>query len=196
MIIKGEYRLKYLAVSHRWEDSVHPDCDDVQLQQLQAYLQEHPNIEYVFYDYLCLPQGGRAYRTPEENLEFYSMLSNMALLYLGADVLILQDTEYNVRFWTRFEAWLSMAMASPEGLKRAPERETRCSIKRIHGTGLHIEEELKNEYATGTAPEALEILQGEKIKITNQGDKGVQLAKATEIDALSRRCAKGLLNEL
>ena len=41
------------------------------------------------------------------------------MLYLGTTVLILYDLSYASRFWTQFEAWLSMQFATPNGLKSA-----------------------------------------------------------------------------
>lgn len=58
-----------------------------QLRAVQAYLARHPGVEYVWYDYWCMPQG--AARTPAERIEFDWMLSNVSLLFLGMRVLIL-----------------------------------------------------------------------------------------------------------
>ena len=41
------------------------------------------------------------------------------MLYLGTQVLILLDLSYVSRFWTQFEAWLSMQFATPNGLRSA-----------------------------------------------------------------------------
>ena len=45
------------------------------------------------------------------------MLKNVNLLYLGCTVLLIVDLSYLSRFWTQFEAWLSMRHASWEGLQ-------------------------------------------------------------------------------
>ncbi len=92
---------RYLAVSHRWETAKSPDAAGRQIRAIQKYLRAHPDIEYVWYDYWCLPQrppeGGQ--RTPMEQKQFDEGLSHANLLYLGCRVLILLDTSYISRFW-------------------------------------------------------------------------------------------------
>ena len=72
-------------------------------------------------------------RTPAQKALFGVQLPNINILFLGASVLILLDYEYLSRFWTQFEAWLSMQMATETGLVSAPERKRRCSIVCVHG---------------------------------------------------------------
>ncbi len=55
-------------------------------------------------------------RTEMELREFRLMLSNCNLLYVGLKVLILSDNQYNGRFWTLYESYLSMQFPTPEGL--------------------------------------------------------------------------------
>ena len=57
------------------------------------------------------PQGKR---TPAESAAFKHMLANVNLLYLGCYVLVLLDLSYMSRFWTQFEAWLSLQAISPD----------------------------------------------------------------------------------
>ena len=56
-------------------------------------------------------------RTVTEQSDFDWMLSMVNLVYLGASVLILLNKDYMERFWTSVEAWLSMQVAMPEGLR-------------------------------------------------------------------------------
>jgi hypothetical protein len=44
-----------LFVSHRWEEPGRPDVDGVQLEAIQAYLEEHPEIKWVWFDYSSMP---------------------------------------------------------------------------------------------------------------------------------------------
>jgi hypothetical protein len=55
--VAGGLHDSILAVSHRWEHPAAPDTKGVQLEALRAYLKEHPNIKWVFFDYSSLPQG-------------------------------------------------------------------------------------------------------------------------------------------
>ena len=120
---------EYCVVSHRWESPTEPDTQGEQLKAIKAYLIRNPSIKYLWCDFYCMPQGTR---TPPEKLEFDAMLPHVNLLYLGLSVLLLVDLSYLSRFWTQFEAWLSMMSASPEGLVPTPASERRCSIVCLH----------------------------------------------------------------
>ena len=50
------------------------------------------------------------------------------LLYLGMRVLVLADISYLSRFWTQFEAWLSMQAAGPDGLQPARAERRRSTF--------------------------------------------------------------------
>jgi hypothetical protein len=110
---RGAYAQRYLAVSHRWFARDAPDKDGLQLAEIRIYLEAHPEVQWVWYDYWCMPQGDR---TPAQKVAFNYMLQNVNYLYLGCSVLILLDLSYLSRFWTQFEAWLSFQVPSPDGL--------------------------------------------------------------------------------
>ena len=77
------------------------------LAAVQAHLREHPEVQWVWYDYWCMPQKNSKDeddRTPVEKAEFVSMLSCIADLYLTTRVLIILDNTYIGRFWTMTEA--------------------------------------------------------------------------------------------
>ena len=86
-----------------------------------------------------MPQGTR---TAAEKVMFDWMLANVNLLYVGLNVLILLDLSTLSRFWTQFEAWLSMQMATVRGLEPAPEAARRCEIIPIHNTNDAIKQQL------------------------------------------------------
>ena len=102
---RGEGIIKsILFVSHRWEEKESPDIQGAQLKALQEYLWDHPEAEYIWFDYSCMPQwhagkDGKNGRTPAEDREFEHMLGAIADLYLTARVLILLDGSYASRFW-------------------------------------------------------------------------------------------------
>ena len=50
------------------------------------------------------------------------MLTNINFLYLGLRVFIICDRTYLGRFWTQFEAWLSMQMAQSSSGRSAARR--------------------------------------------------------------------------
>merc|ERR1712187_619153 len=109
----GRLRDTVLAVSHRWESPTFPDPSGTQLAVMKERLAADSKIEFVWIDFSCMPQGKR---TKNEEKEFDSMLPNINLIYLASQVLIIMDSSYFSRFWTFFEAWLSMQMVEPCGL--------------------------------------------------------------------------------
>ena len=48
---RGEYRDKYCVVSHAWETPRSPDSVGAQLKATKAYLHEHPEVEWLWYDF-------------------------------------------------------------------------------------------------------------------------------------------------
>jgi hypothetical protein len=124
--IKGAYK-NILVVSHRWETPTDPDPDGVQALAVQDYLKAHPEIDAVWFDFCSMPQGRD--KTPSESAEFKEMLPNINLLYLTCSVLILMDRSYMNRFWTQFEAYLSMRAITSDGLTNALDPQARVTIK-------------------------------------------------------------------
>ena len=79
------------------------------------------------------------------------MLRNINLLYLGCSVLLLADRSYLSRFWTQFEAWLSMQSATASGLVSAPDDEQRYTIACVHGAPQALKDSLVEEWSDCTA---------------------------------------------
>ena len=137
---QGKGRIQnVLFVSHRWEDSATPDETGAQLAALKAHLVAHPEVQYIWFDYSCMPQrselahrSGTDDRTPAEKAEFDLMLSAIADLYLTAKVLILLDTMYRTRFWTTMEGWCAMQQVTSEGVRPARQGEARVSVSCIN----------------------------------------------------------------
>ena len=117
-----------------------------------------------------MPQDGRSAaekkansrpdtRSPAEKALFLHMLKNVNLLYLGCSVLCLIDISYLSRFWTQFEAWLSMQAADSTGLHPAPKGRQRHTFKCIHNaTAGNEDEKLRQMWATRKPAEAKEPL--------------------------------------
>jgi hypothetical protein len=124
--ISGAYK-NILVVSHRWETPTNPDPTGAQALAVQAYLKEHPEIDAVWFDFSSMPQGRN--KTLSESAEFKEMLPNINLLYLTCSVLILMDRSYMSRFWTQFEAYLSMRAITSDGLTNALDPKARVTIK-------------------------------------------------------------------
>jgi hypothetical protein len=52
----GGIMANILFVSHRWEEPHQPDVKGEQLKAIKAYLEKHPEIEWVWFDYSSMPQ--------------------------------------------------------------------------------------------------------------------------------------------
>jgi len=175
----GAYREKFLGISHRWERPDEPDTEGTQLAAIKAYLDEHREVEYVWYDFPCMPQKPRS---DAEDAEFGEMLSNVNAIYLGMRVLILLDMSYMSRFWTQMEAWMSMQDASASGLTTASEEKLRYTIVPLHNASAKVTETLVDMWAGKSAHEAHGILARPDVLVTNQGDKDKQLPKILKLD--------------
>ena len=170
----GDYRENMLATSHRWEHPDEPDTKGKQLAALKRYLDDHPEIEYVWFDFPCMPQKPRS---PEDEDEFAEMLSNVNVIFLGMRVLVLLDISYMSRFWTQTEAWMSMQDASTSGLATAPEKKRRYTIVPLHNASAKLSETLIDMWTGKSAQEAHDILALPDVFVTNQSDKERQLPK-------------------
>ena len=168
-----------LFVSHRWESPTQPDVHGEQLKAIKEYLAKNPMIEWVWYDYSCMPQGQR---TIEEQAEFSLMLLAIADLYLSARVLLLVDNSYSSRFWTLFEAWSSMQQLTRTGLRNATDAESRCSIMTLHNASATVGEALVELLKRKSPEEVSEILAKPDIQLTNQKDKDAMIPKLKEMN--------------
>jgi hypothetical protein len=173
-----------LFVSHRWEVPAQPDVKGEQLKAIKAFLEAHPDIKWVWFDYSSMPQkvDGVDTRTPEDKAEFQLMLAAIADLYLTAHVLILLDGSSASRFWPLMEAWCSMQTVTSDGLRPAKEGECRYTIKCIHtATDKHDGEGLVDKVSTKKPHEMFDHLKHPDIDVTNKKDKDTILPKILEI---------------
>ena len=122
------------------------------------------------------------------------------MLYLGTQVLILLDLSYVSRFWTQFEAWLSMQFATPKGLRSAVgnTRNERHHIVPIQaaaqsGTFTNV---LIDQWATKTPQQAFEFLSKPDVTVTNQSDKDGQLPKIASLGETVQSAFKAVDTQL
>jgi hypothetical protein len=142
-VLRGEFADgRYCAVSHRWLNPQDPDrpegsSADVgeQLRKLQEHLSENPQIEWVWFDFSCMPQGQR---TSPEDAEFRTMITHVNLLYLGCHVLILLDLSYLSRFWTQVRD-ISQKPAPDVGLSVWPSPTAPTSHLLVHCASTQLE---------------------------------------------------------
>jgi hypothetical protein len=163
------------TVSHRWIDRDKPDPDGTQLKKIQAHLDSHPAIKYIWYDYSCMPMGSE--RTVDEVEDFRRMLMDVNGLFLGTSVLLLIDLSFLSRFWTQLEAWLSMQEPGPSGLSPASAEARRRTIAPIYNASDSIQNVVVEMWSGRTPEQAFNILSSPDVSVTNQADKEVQLPK-------------------
>ena len=180
----GLYEQEYLAVSHRWNSPEEPDENGEQLCLIKAHLKKNQHIKYVFYDFSCLPQEQM---TGLERLEFDNMLFSMNLIYLGCSVLVLMDRSTLCRFWTQFEAWLSMQSVGESGLEPASETRARYTICMQHGAPSTLVSALQEEWAKCSVPTACTKLQSPDVAATNLKDKEILIPRIVEFADEVRR---------
>ena len=182
---------EFCIVSHRWMDKEEPDSDGTQLKAIQQYLSDHKEVKYVWFDYCCMPQGAK---TPSEKVHFKWMLENINILYLGVNVLILVDLSYFSRFWTQYEAWLSMQTATEEGLRPATVDARRYKIVGIYNTNDSMTKGLEDIWANKNPAQAFETLSKPDVTVTNKSDKEDQLPKIWAIDGRVRDASNNTLS--
>ena len=186
-----------LFVSHRWEDSATPDETGAQLAALKAHLRAHPEVQYVWFDYACMPQRSSGCpqdkddRTPAEKAEFDLMLKAIADLYLTAKVLILLDKMYLTRFWTTMEGWCAMQQVTSEGVRPATEGEARHTVVCIHNATQNDKRDLL-EMSTKTPAEMSKFLASPDVAVTNKKDKETMLPIVGKTDEHVREMMSGL----
>ena len=198
----GGIMASILFVSHRWEVPAQPDVNGEQLKAIKEYLEAHPNIEWVWFDYSSMPQGDD--RTVMERAEFKLMLTAITDMYLTAHVLILLDGSSASRFWPLMEAWCSMQTVTSDGLRPAKEAERRYAIKCIHtATDKHDGSGLVDKVSTKTPDEMFDHPKKPDVDVTNKKDKETMLPKILEIDghviktfgaAVSEKVANSILD--
>ena len=98
-----------------------------QFRAVRAFLQDHKEVHFVWFDFGCLPQKLKATDgkvlnklNPAEEVYFKKTLSLINLLYVHGKVLVLLDAEYSTRFWCLYEAFL--ASHKFDGTSLVPEQ--------------------------------------------------------------------------
>ena len=185
--LRGAYAGSILVVSHRWESPGEPDELGVQLAAIQQFLADHPEVELVWYDYWCMPQGPN--KSALDKMEQKVMLPNINLLYLFGQVLVLLDISYVSRFWTSFESFLAMRKVTRDGLVTlsGSELQARMSIMCLHNANNAVGDFLKTMWKDKSVAQAYEILKRPDVCVTNQSDKDEQLPKLLALDDFSKR---------
>ena len=103
-------------------------------------------------------------------------------------MLILLERSYIGRFWTQFEAWLSMRLVTERGLSNVPRGgKLRCHITMLSEAPLTLKAALQKDWRYTTTEEAYETLKRSDVVVTNERDKNEQLPKIQELDGEARK---------
>merc|ERR1712061_410986 len=114
-----------------------------------------------------MAQERRGKLMPAEDAQFKRMVTNISCLYLGLEVLLLVDLPYHSRFWTLFEAWLSMQKPSTSGLTPAPLSKRRAHIRWVRDVDKAFVDE---RWATRTPELMYELLSSAEVVVSNKRD--------------------------
>jgi len=167
---------KTVTVSHRWYEQGNPfDPSGLKVKKLIEYLDEHTEIEDVWFDWACIPQGDR---TDEEQALFDRTLPVVNLLYLGTKVLRMIIRDYWERFWPQFEAYLAKQKIQKYGFE--PEKSQRCDTIFIEGDADTFKDDI-SFFDTCSYEEAVARLSGDGVAVTSKKDKDVCLTKLAEL---------------
>ena len=162
---------------------------------MQAHLRAHPDIQYVWYDYACIPQKLEGIgRTAAEETEFDLMLSAVADLYLTAKV-IAHSPRHHVPHAllddVTMEGWCSMQTATRTGVRPALEGEGRHTVCCIHNADDNDKRALLT-MSTKTADEITNFLGSPDVAVTNQKDKETMLPIVGKTDEHVREMMSGM----
>jgi hypothetical protein len=176
---------EFMTVSHRWQEFMDPDPKGDQLQEIKAHLAANPSVKFVWFDWSCIPQNKNGKRSPAEERMFRETLDNLFLLFLGALVLVVMDTQSIGRFWTVYEAWLSMQGIGPNGLEPLSDDMRRVHFAFTANTTEAHAELFRTHWGSATPSTLHRRLARDDIIVTSQRDKDQQLCILAE---LSDRC--------
>ena len=108
-------------------------------------------------------------------------MQQVAATCRGPCVRVLLDADGS-RFWTQFEAYLSLQNLSSDGFRQANEDERRYTAKNLHGCTEQMLHEFIKQCTTWRTPQqALAHLRLPECKVTNMKDKEEQLEKLADV---------------
>ena len=98
----------------------------------------------------------------------------------------------NYRFWTQFEAWLSLQAVTEQGLAPAEEDERRCAVEPTWNATVADGRRVMQMWQNKTPEEAHDLLSLPDVTVTNAKDKGVQLKKLVALNEEVIACLEAL----
>ena len=147
------------------------------------FLDLYPEIEHVWYDHACLPPSDDA----DADADAVGRMRRCACLpFLCGSCLLLVDGGYCARFWTQYEAWLSLQKASAAGIVDARTRE-RCHVRLLHEEPEFMATLLIEMWKLKPAGQAGVVLRSPLVPAARAADKEEQLGELARLDEWLRR---------
>ena len=189
-----------LAVSYTWESHGVPDSEGARLRAVALYLQEHPEIHSVWFDFMCLPQNTNQpdkktgdmpevpypvdyTRNEFEEAYFDFILKNAVnILYLSASVLSIVNAHYLQRFWPQFEYYLGTRDVCKGGFRPSKRRSVVRCIESQEGTDDATALQLQAKWHELSAGQAKQKLTKRDVAAANNSDKEIMAGKLEELE--------------
>ena len=174
-----------LTISYSWQGKDDPDSTNDRLGAVAAHLEEHPDIDLVWWDYPCLPQKtARLTKTEMENRYFTDILrQHVNIIYLSTPVLSIVNSIYAQRFWPQFEFFLATRVVSRDGFQHSGVRSFVRGIQSLRGVSSDGDPgNLRAKWQSLSTGEAVDILNQSDVTVTNQSDKVTLLGKLPRLE--------------
>ena len=216
-VLGGALRNKHkvLAISYPWQGFGDPDSTNDRLDTVVAYLEEErPDIEYVWWDFLCVPQTTNipdnttgkvehpyptTYQKNDFDKLYFKMMINQGgvnLIYLGAYVLSIANALYIQRFWTQFEFYLGTRCVTGSAFGATRARLVVRCIQSLKDSTAEQASALFAKWGNKTTAEAKDVLAKKDVTVTNQSDKDNLLDKLPKLEALYAKLFLALPEEV
>jgi hypothetical protein len=216
-VLRGALREKYkvLAISYPWQGFGDADSTGERMATAASFLEEHQEFEYVWWDFLCVPQNtnmpdGEG-NLPEESIRYptdyrktnferlycEAMINQggVSLIYLGASVLSIANASYLHRFWTQYEYMLATRSVTQDGFTSSCARSYVSCIQSMKNSTAEQEEALRAKWdELGTAA-AQEVFGAHDTSVTNKKDKKILVKSLPKLEKLMIEVFKSLESE-
>ena len=217
-VLRGALREKYkvLAISYPWQGFGDADSTGERMATAASFLEEHQEFEYVWWDFLCVPQNtnmpdGEG-NLPEESIRYptdyrktnferlycEAMINQggVSLIYLGASVLSIANASYLHRFWTQYEYMLATRSVTQDGFTSSCARSYVSCIQSMKNSTAEQEEALRAKWSNLNTTEAREALAENDTTVTRRSDKAFLLHNLPELEKEMIEILKSMTKEM
>ena len=206
---KGKGSCKLLAISYPWEGLGNPDSTGERIEVVARFLQANTQVEYVWWDFMCMPQNtnwqdyqpekqyrNKFIKNEFEKLYFDMMLDrgDINLVYLGAHVLSITNSLYLNKFWTQYEYFLATRVVTNRGFEVSYHRSYVRCIESLKDLTEVQEDSMRAKWGEATTEGAIKVLEQNDVPATNFSDKRL-LAKLLSFEGNMKKYFAELPND-